>query len=117
MGLSGLALVLTVALGACDLLDPSPDATVFDPPATGDECENISSLSIGSMIYRCACASCHGLDGVPLAGDVTDIRGFTDEAEFRAALTLGPGKMPAFPALDSAQRLALFEYVRDSLGK
>lgn len=116
-GLSALALMMTVTLGACDLLDPSPRADVNDPPPTGDECDDVAGLLVGSSIYRCECAGCHGLDGVSLADEVTDIRGFANKTDFDASLNLGPGTMPAFPHLDSTQRLILFEYVRDSLGE
>lgn len=116
-GLTIFAALLTVTLSACNLLDPSPNATVFDPPATGDECEDVPGLLVGSAIYRCECAGCHGLDGISLADQVTDIRGFANSSDFEASLNNGPGSMPAFPALDSTQRLILFEYVHDSLGK
>lgn len=116
-GLTFLAILLTVTLSACDMLNPSPKATVIDPPATGDECDDVASLRIGSSLYRCECAPCHGLDGVSLAEQITDIRGFANKEDFDASLDLGPSSMPSYPYLDSLQRLVLFEYVRDSLGK
>lgn len=106
---------MTVMFSACDFLDPSPEAIVSESTTTDQECDDIASVRVGSAIYRCECASCHGLDGEPLTEQITDIRNFISSEKFLASLNNGPASMPAFPQLDSVQRLLLFEYVKDSL--
>ena len=106
---------LTLTFSACDFLDPSPNATVFEPDLIDQECDDVTLLQTGSVIYRCECASCHGLDGVSLTDQITDIRGFSSFQKFNSSLNNGPGSMPAYPQLDSSQRRLLFEYVQDSL--
>lgn len=115
LGMATIGLALTMTFSACDFLDPSPDATVSSSVSTDDECDDITSVQVGSTLYRCECASCHGLDGTPLTTQITDVRGFTSDVKFQASLNNGPGSMPAYPQLDSAQRAALLKYVRDSL--
>lgn len=110
------ALMSVIGIGACDILDPSPEATITEPDTSADECDNLKALNVGSVIYRCQCASCHGADGMPVADDVTDIRGYVSLTDFEVALSSGPSSMPAFPGLNDAQRALLFEYVKDSLG-
>lgn len=115
-GLCIAGLFASVGISACDYLDPSPDATITEPDVTDDECGDITTLTYGSQIYRCECASCHGPDGVPLADDITDIRGFESSTDFKISLNIGPSSMPAYPQLTNDQRDALFDFVSDSLG-
>ncbi len=110
LGLFGFA----VLFSACSLLDPSPEATIVRPVEL--DCDDLTSLS-GMEIYRCQCASCHGIDGEPVTEEITDIRGFAMQDKFETALNTGPGTMPEYPEIDSAERQRLFEYVRDNLGQ
>lgn len=112
---SALALLgFSYFFSACSLLDPSPEATVtrVEEPS----CDDLTLLS-GEQIYRCECASCHGVDGVPATEEITDIRGFSASDKFEASLNNGPGSMPAYPEIAAAERERLFEYVRDNLGE
>ncbi|MCB0710722.1 MAG: cytochrome c [Ignavibacteriae bacterium] len=99
---------------ACNLLDPSPEATVVRPPELN--CDDLVPLT-GEEIYRCKCASCHGIDGVPATDQITDIRGFTPFAKFETSLNTGPASMPEFPEIELEERQRLFEYVQNHLGE
>lgn len=110
--ISGIA--CTVTLLACDLLDPSPEPTIVEPEVV--DCDDTESLD-GLEIYRCECASCHGIDGIPESPNITDIRGWDDRPLFERSLNNGPAGMPRYPGLDQAARTRLFEYLRDQLGR
>jgi len=98
---------------ACDLLDPSPKATITRP--TELDCDNLTPLS-GMEIYRCKCASCHGIDGEPATNQITNIRRFQSFSRFEASLNTGPKSMPEYPEIGVDERQRLFEYLRDTLG-
>ena len=109
-----VGMICTLTLAACELLDPSPDAEIMEP-ATVD-CDAPMSLD-GLELYRCECASCHGIDGVPEAASITDIRGFSNRQLYTRSLNIGPGGMPRYPELDQEMRDRLFLYMRDELGQ
>ena len=106
--------MFSFAFSACDLLDPSPEATITCPPEL--DCDDLAPLS-GMEIYRCKCVGCHGVEGVPATEQITDIRGFQAFPKFETALNTGPNNMPEFPEITSEERQRLFEYLRDNLGK
>jgi len=108
------ALFCTLTLVACDLLNPSPDPVILEPEYA--DCEHPESLD-GLEIYRCECASCHGLSGISETPGITDIRGFDDRPAFERSLDIGPAGMPRYPNLDQATRTRLFEYLRNELGR
>lgn len=110
-----IAATSLLAFTACDALDPNPTANITRP--VGDFDTVGTSKYSGAELYRGLCASCHGIDGVAPDSNTGDIRGFSSEEDFHAALNGGPGGMPIYPGLDSIERGRLFVFVRDTLGR
>lgn len=109
-----IALLCALTLAACEMLDPSPDAEILEPELV--DCDSPTTLD-GLELYRCECASCHGVDGIPEASSITDIRGFSSRVAYQRSLNIGPGGMPRYPELDDEMRDRLFLYVKDNLGR
>ena len=107
----GLIVLLTCFLfiTGCDLIDPDPEATINAPE---------EAVLDGEGLYLRDCASCHGIDGVPVADDIIDIRNYPGGFElFNESLDVGPTTMPRYPELDEEQRQMLYDYVVTQLGK
>jgi mono/diheme cytochrome c family protein len=99
---------LLLLLPGCTALDPNPEATVTNPPQATD-----TIPQSGEGLYRFYCAGCHGLHGIPTAAGISGIKGYSQPFHaFDSVLTIGPGLMPRFPELDSAQRQRIYDYVR-----
>lgn len=111
---TGLVLIACSTLAACEILDPSPDAVITAPNLV--DCDAPMTLD-GLELYRCECASCHGIEGMPEAPSITDIRGFDNRLAYERSLNIGPAGMPRYPELDRDMRDRLFEYMRDRLGR
>ncbi len=101
-------------LAACEILDPAPDAEIVEPLLV--DCDAPMTLD-GLELYRCECASCHGVDGIPEAPSITDIRGYSSRVAYERSLNIGPGGMPRYPELDQEMRDRLFLYMKENLGR
>ena len=82
-------------------------------PTEGEE-GGATATTIGELLYRSNCASCHGLDRsgapptYPSLVDVADRRG---EATIRAVIENGQGRMPSFGHLSDREVEALLAYL------
>lgn len=94
-------------------------ATMATAGCTGDassvivpQPEEIPVGESGSALYRAWCSGCHGLAGEPAGNGISDLRDYHGAfSQFDSALTNGPGLMPRYPELDSAQRRRIYDHV------
>lgn len=101
---------LLLAVG-CDALDPAPEAAVTkvggDPPLE----------QTGKALYERNCANCHGLDGISVSPDVTQMKGWTSTStgtfgKLDTTMTQGPSGMPRFDTLDTEARMKIYEHMK-----
>ncbi len=108
--LSFVCLLLTMLVGACDILDPSPEATVTRPAPTDS-----TEVPTGEALYVRECAFCHGLDGEPVGATITPLSQYSGTfQDFDEVLLEGPGGMPRFPytQLDTTERHEIYDYIQ-----
>jgi mono/diheme cytochrome c family protein len=101
--LTVLLAMVTIGCGesASSILIPQPDTTKTEG-------------STGESLYRFHCSACHGVEGRPLVASTDDLRDYDESFEaFDSVLTTGPGTMPMYPGLDSAERRLIYAHVRD----
>ncbi len=102
-----LGALLMLACAGCSVLDPDPRAEITRPSSAD------TTPVTGQKIYLSECASCHGTGGAPIDRSVADLRGYQGTFEdLDAAMTLGPGGMPQFPGIATADRRKIFEYIK-----
>lgn|GEM_PF-4132852 len=102
-----LGALLLLASAGCSVLDPDPRAEI-DKPSSAD-----TTPVTGQKIYLNECASCHGAGGEPIDRSVADLRGYQGTFEdLDAAMTLGPGGMPQFPGIATADRRKIFDHIK-----
>lgn len=105
------ALVLLLLSTGCDALDPSPEAVVTK------EGGEAPLEQTGKALYERNCANCHGLNGISVTPDVTQMKGWpsTPKGTFEkldTAMTQGPGGMPRFDTLNTEARMKIYEYMK-----
>ncbi|MBL7989542.1 MAG: cytochrome c [Chlorobi bacterium] len=106
------ALFLTLLLCGCDALNPSPEAVITK--SGGDA----PLEQTGKALYERNCANCHGLDGISVTNDVTQMKGWAHTptgtfGKLDTAMMQGPGGMPRFDTLNTEARMKIYEHMKN----